>query len=213
MNDDHKWHYFMMHGFEYLVLGYSPEKHNVLCVCLNNLHPGDRKDLMYIVDSDEGQREAYLVAILARHPYAAGGTWWDYLQQYAFFAEFGALERCGVAPAQIKVFQNKKEKELLEDAIVIHRGNEFSIDQEIIQQNSTPHTTKTENIDDILFGAVLSKEDHEEITIMNQWADSKNWDNDHMTHDSLDNDGEFEFKFDPDILTTVKNKTNQTQEV
>ena len=103
LNKEWKWHYFMMHGIEYLVLGYSAKKNDVLCVSLQHLHEKDKEDLLWIVDSDEAQKEAYLVSILVNHPYAGGGSWWERLGRHAFFATLDQV-RNRIPPEQIKVF-------------------------------------------------------------------------------------------------------------
>jgi hypothetical protein len=169
---NHKWHYFMSHGHEYLVLGYNPDRNNVMCVSLHCLHPGDKEDLLHIVDSAEAQREAYLVAILARHPYAGGGTWWDRLMPHGFFADLTNVERFGVAPDQIKVFRDKFAEKYPNGGVLQGPRTVLSLaDTHIMAEgNSTPEPTKTENIDDILFGYVLSEKDREDIAMMKRRA-------------------------------------------
>jgi hypothetical protein len=143
--------------------------------------------LLFIVDSDEGQREAYLVTILARHPYAGGGTWWERLQPHVFFAELVQVVNL-VPPAQTKIFWDKfyemhperPDFRLSSTLISPEQTKTFTdllslktlttADQEITEQNSTPEVAKTENIDDILFGYILSEEDREDIAIMKHRA-------------------------------------------
>lgn len=140
---DQKRHFFTCYGNDYLVLGYSPENNTVLYICMNILHKTDQHDLEFLVNTEEAQNEIYLAAILVRHPYAGGGTWWERLLPHIYFAGIDQVR--GLIPsdqivafmAELTEYQNKKH-----------------INEATVEQTSMVKTPTKENIDDILFGRI-----------------------------------------------------------
>ena len=174
LNKEWKWHYFMLHGIEYLVLGYNHQKHNVLCVSLQHLHEKDKEDLMWIVDGDAAQRTAYLVSVLVNHPYTGGGNWWERLQPHVFFAEMGQI-RNRIPTEQYEAFMTDFHKHNSPEKEPGQRWWEVVpvVNKEVVEQTSAPEPVKTENIDSILFGPVLSDEDRKDITDLARLAGLK----------------------------------------
>lgn len=126
LNKDWKWHYFLSHGIEFLVVGYDPSKGDVGYLKLDGLSENDIEDLLDIVDSDEAQSTPYLATVLNKRPYAGGGTWWEKLYSYTHFTKLAHMKGC-IPPEQFNIFLNT---------------------------NCNTKPNKIENTEDILFGPV-----------------------------------------------------------
>ncbi len=127
-----KWHYFVFEGFEYLVLGYNPKLNNCLVFCLDTLGRRDQEELGYIVNSEAAQKEAYLVAILARSLHSGGGMWWERLMARSFFVDRVHLKD-RVASKQLAIFENDYNRY---DYSVSYTGK---LDE--VESNATPTQT------------------------------------------------------------------------
>lgn len=171
------WHYFVLTNTEYAVLGYNPKKNDMLCVSLTHLHASDKSELLRIIKSDEAQKTPYLVSILVNHSYAGGGTWWEHLQSKIFFAGLGQI-RGRIPEAQMKMFMDnfyehmnktteKHDPIILNDSLP-HVDVEDTVIRAVVNYES--ETTNTGNIDDILFGPVLSLKDREDIEHLKRLA-------------------------------------------
>ncbi len=113
-----KWHYFVLGGFEYLVLGYSRKANNCLVVCSSDLSSNDQRDLEYIAGSEAAQKEAYLVNILVKQPHASGGTWWEHLYPRVFFAYLDQL-RDRIPQEQFDVFRASRPHSFVASSVEI----------------------------------------------------------------------------------------------
>jgi hypothetical protein len=150
-----KRHFFVCGGREYLVIGYNPEKHNVACVCFDVLHRYDQHDLEFLTNSEDAQAEPYLAAILARHPYAGGGTWWERLMPHIFFAEVGQIE--GRIPDEqyqifMKAFSDYESQKW--PSVSCEYEERKAEEPNAEEQTSVVETAEKENIDDIIFGHI-----------------------------------------------------------
>jgi hypothetical protein len=138
MNEKQKWHFFNSNGFSYLVIGYNPQNDNVACICIDDFHKQDQKDLECLASSSNAQKTPYLVEILARSPYLGGSSWLKNLYHHIFFLKLEKLYN-HISDEQIEIF--KKERYWMQkyvNPMLYHKGslNDSSL------------------IDDVLYGRV-----------------------------------------------------------
>lgn len=150
--NEQKWHFFTVTGTEYLVLGYNPKPNNCLIICTSVLHISDQKDLEYLANTPQAQKEPYLVNILVRSPYMVGKSWWEHLVEKTFCEPLFMLKD-RIAPTQYAIFheaqrqkQQKSIKEYLKGNITVEN---ITVETEHDNSLQTKITT-----DDILYGQI-----------------------------------------------------------
>lgn len=120
------WHFFVMDGEEYLVLGHNPKQNDCLCLRIGQLHKNDQPALEDIARSERAQRNPYLLGVLNTEPHEFGNSWWQFVAPWTFFMPLEYLKN-RIAQSQYELFA----------------GENFPVE-----------TATTENIEEIIFGRI-----------------------------------------------------------